>query len=117
MAYYSAMQAIGPGDEHIEVRTHGDARLMLPAMRKAIAVMYPTVALEHPMTRRRNLINRMSDSACSPHWVDSLACWRHCWWPQGLYGTTRFGSIVVKPKSGYAYHWGQPHPRLGDVDA
>jgi len=52
MAYYSAMQESDLATMHIEVRTQGDARSMLPAMRKAIAVMYPTVALEHPMTQQ-----------------------------------------------------------------
>jgi predicted permease len=52
IAYYSAMQASDLATMHIEVRTHGDAMSMLPAMRKAIAAMYPSVALEHPMTQR-----------------------------------------------------------------
>jgi ABC-type antimicrobial peptide transport system permease subunit len=37
---------------HIEVRTHGDAISMFPAMRKAIAALYPAVALEQPMTQQ-----------------------------------------------------------------
>ena len=52
MAYYSAMQESDLATMHIEVRTHGDAISMLPAMRKAIAALYPSVALEQPMTQQ-----------------------------------------------------------------
>ena len=52
MAYYSVMQSPDMGTMHIEVRTHGDAMSMLPAMRKTIATISPTVALEHPMTQQ-----------------------------------------------------------------
>jgi predicted permease len=52
MAYYSALQASDLATMHIEVRTHGDAMSMLAGMRKAIAAMYPTVALEQPMTQQ-----------------------------------------------------------------
>jgi predicted permease len=52
MAYYSAMQASDLATMHLEVRAHGDAMAMLPAMRRAIAAMSPTVALEKPMTQQ-----------------------------------------------------------------
>jgi ABC-type antimicrobial peptide transport system permease subunit len=52
MAYYAAMQESDLATMHIEVRTHGDAISMLPAMRKAIAALYPAVALEQPMTQQ-----------------------------------------------------------------
>jgi predicted permease len=52
MAYYSAMQASDLATMHIEVRTPGNAMAMLPVMRKAIAKMYPTVALEQTMTQQ-----------------------------------------------------------------
>ena len=52
MAYYSAMQASDMATMHIEVRTYGDAMAMLPALRKAVAAMYPTVPLEQPMTQQ-----------------------------------------------------------------
>jgi ABC-type antimicrobial peptide transport system permease subunit len=52
MAYYSAMQESDLATMHIEVRTHGDAISMLPAMRKAVAALYPAVALEQPMTQQ-----------------------------------------------------------------
>ncbi len=35
MAYYPAMQESDLATMHIEVRTHGDAMSMLPAMRKS----------------------------------------------------------------------------------
>jgi predicted permease len=52
MAYYAAMQELDLATMHIEVRTHGDAISMFPAMRKAIAALYPAVALEQPMTQQ-----------------------------------------------------------------
>jgi predicted lysophospholipase L1 biosynthesis ABC-type transport system permease subunit len=52
MAYYAAMQAQSLGTMHIEVRTRGDARLMLPVLRRSIAEAYPTIPLEEPMTQQ-----------------------------------------------------------------
>jgi predicted permease len=52
MAYFSAMQASDLATMHMEVRTRGDAMSMVPEMRKAIAAMHPTVALEKPMTQK-----------------------------------------------------------------
>jgi ABC-type antimicrobial peptide transport system permease subunit len=36
---------------HIEVRTRGDARAMLPVLRKIVAQAYPNVPIEQPMTQ------------------------------------------------------------------
>lgn len=52
IAYYSATQTRDLSTMHIEVRTHGDAMAMLPATRNAVAALYPTVALEKPMTQQ-----------------------------------------------------------------
>jgi len=52
MAYFAAMQAPSLGTMHIEVRTQGDARAMLPGMRKIVAQAYPDVPLEQPMTQQ-----------------------------------------------------------------
>jgi predicted permease len=51
MAYYAEMQAPSLGTMHIEVRTRGDARAMLPGLRKVVAQAYPNVPLEQPMTQ------------------------------------------------------------------
>ena len=51
MAYYAEMQAPSVGTMHIEVRTRGDARAMLPVLRKIVAQAYPNVPLEQPMTQ------------------------------------------------------------------
>ncbi len=51
MAYYAAMQFSSLGTMHLEVRTHGDAMVMLPALRKSVAALYPSVPLERPMTQ------------------------------------------------------------------
>jgi ABC-type antimicrobial peptide transport system permease subunit len=52
IAYCSAAQTRDLSTMHIEVRTQGDAMSMLPAMRNAVAAVYPTVALEKPMTQQ-----------------------------------------------------------------
>ncbi len=52
IAYYSAMQTPNLSTMHMEVRTRGDAMSMLPEMRRAVAAMYPTVALEKAMTQQ-----------------------------------------------------------------
>ncbi len=52
MAYYAAMQSSTLGTMHVEVRTQGDAMVMLPALRKTVAALYPSVPLERPMTQR-----------------------------------------------------------------
>ncbi len=36
----------------IEVRTHGDARSLLPELRKTVSQMYPNVPLEQPITQQ-----------------------------------------------------------------
>jgi len=46
------MQSKSLGTMHIEVRTRGDAASLLPAMRKAVASLYPNVPLEQPMTQQ-----------------------------------------------------------------
>jgi predicted permease len=50
-AYYDQMQRPVIGTMHIEVRTRGDAEMMLPVLRKVVAQAYPTVPLEQPMTQ------------------------------------------------------------------
>ena len=52
MAYTAEMQSKSLGTMHIEVRTRGDAASLLPAMRKAVASLYPNVPLEQPMTQQ-----------------------------------------------------------------
>ncbi len=52
MAYYAAMQFSSLGTMHLEVRTRGDAMAMLPALRKSVAALYPSVPLERPMTQQ-----------------------------------------------------------------
>jgi predicted permease len=52
MAYFPAMQESSLATMHMEVRTQGDAMALLPAMRKAVAEIYPTVPLEQPMTQQ-----------------------------------------------------------------
>ncbi len=52
MAYYAAMQASSLGTMHLEVRTYGDDMVMLPALRKSVAALYPSVPLERPMTQK-----------------------------------------------------------------
>jgi predicted permease len=51
MAYYAEMQSPSVGTMHIEVGTRGDARAMLPVLRKVVAEAYPNVPLEQPMTQ------------------------------------------------------------------
>jgi predicted permease len=51
MAYYAQMQAPSLGTMHIEVRTRGDAEVMLPVLRKTLAEAYPNIPLEKPMTQ------------------------------------------------------------------
>lgn len=64
---------------HVEVRTRGDAMSMLPEIRKAVAAMYPEVALEKPMTQQASLMSRTSNKECLVRWEDSLAFSRRCW--------------------------------------
>ncbi len=52
MAYFAAMQSSQLGTMHLEVRTQGDANAVLPALRKAVASLYPSVPLEQPMTQQ-----------------------------------------------------------------
>jgi predicted permease len=51
MAYYPARQKSSLATMHLEVRVHGEAMVLLPAMRKVIAEMYPAVPLQQPMTQ------------------------------------------------------------------
>jgi predicted permease len=51
MAYYPAMQSSSLATMHVELRAHGDAIALLPAMRKLIAEMYPMVPLQEPLTQ------------------------------------------------------------------
>lgn len=52
MAYYAQMQAPSIGTMNIEVRTRGDAAMLLPELRKTVASMYPNVPLEQPMSQQ-----------------------------------------------------------------
>jgi predicted permease len=52
MAYTAEMQSKSLGAEHIEVRARGDAKSLLPEMRKAVAALYPNVPLEDPTTQK-----------------------------------------------------------------
>jgi predicted permease len=52
MAYYSQMQWPQLGTMHIEVRVRGDARAMLPEMRKVVASLDPNMPLDKPMTQQ-----------------------------------------------------------------
>jgi predicted permease len=52
IAYFARMQSNPVGIMHIELRTRGDALVMLPAVRKMMAVAYPDIPLEKPMTQR-----------------------------------------------------------------
>lgn len=52
MAYYASMQYKSLGTMHVEVRTLGDAKAMLPALRKEVSAIYPNVPLEQPMTQQ-----------------------------------------------------------------
>jgi predicted permease len=52
MAYYAALQSLSLGTMHIEVRTRGDAKLLLPMLRKTVAEAYPNIPLEQPMTQQ-----------------------------------------------------------------
>jgi predicted permease len=51
MAYYPAMQKSSLATMHLEVRARGEAMALLPAMRQALAEMYPAVPLQQPMTQ------------------------------------------------------------------
>jgi predicted permease len=50
MAYYAQMQAPVIGTMSIEVRTRGDARNLIPQMRKTVAMSNPDIPLGNPMT-------------------------------------------------------------------
>jgi predicted permease len=52
MAYYAVMQFPSLGTMHLEVRTHGDAMVMLQALRRSVAALYPSVPLQRPMTQQ-----------------------------------------------------------------
>jgi len=52
MAYYAQMQAPSMGTLNMEVRTRGEVSAMLPALRKAVASMYPNIPLEQPMSQQ-----------------------------------------------------------------
>ncbi len=52
MAYSAAMQMPALGQMHIEVRVRGNALAALPEMRKTVALLYPNVPLEKPMTQQ-----------------------------------------------------------------
>jgi predicted permease len=52
MAFTAAMQDDSLGTMSIEVRARGDARSLLPEMRKLVAGLYPDVPLEQPMTQQ-----------------------------------------------------------------
>ena len=52
MAFYAQMQASSLATMHVEVRTHGNSRAMLPELRKTVAALYPNVPLEEPMTQQ-----------------------------------------------------------------
>lgn len=52
MAYYAQMQAPSIGTMHVEVRTRGEAGLMLPVLRKVVAQAYPDVPLQKPLTQQ-----------------------------------------------------------------
>jgi len=52
MAYYAAMQSQSLGTMHVEVRTRGNSDAMLPVLRKVVALAYPNVPLQQPMTQQ-----------------------------------------------------------------
>jgi predicted permease len=52
MAYTAEMQEQSLGTEHIEVRTRGSAKALLPELRKTVAGLYPDVPIEQPMTQK-----------------------------------------------------------------
>jgi predicted permease len=52
MAYTAEMQSQTLGTMHMEVRTRGDAKALLPELRKAVASLYPNAPLEDPMTQQ-----------------------------------------------------------------
>jgi len=52
MAYYAAMQDKSLSNMQVEVRTRGDARNLLPALRRTVSQMFPNVPLEQPMTQQ-----------------------------------------------------------------
>jgi predicted permease len=52
MTYVAEMQSQLLGTMHIEVRTRGDAKALLPVMRKTVAELYPNVPLEDPITQK-----------------------------------------------------------------
>jgi predicted permease len=52
MAYYAAMQFSSLGTMHLEVRTRGAAMALLPALRKSLAALYPSIPLERVMTQQ-----------------------------------------------------------------
>jgi len=53
MAYYAQMQRRVLGTMQIEVRTRGNALVILPELRKIVAALYPNVPLEEPMTQQQ----------------------------------------------------------------
>jgi predicted permease len=57
MAYYAVMQAPTLGTMHIELRTRGDAMAILPALRQAMAEMYPDIPLEQPIAQQEQFDN------------------------------------------------------------
>jgi predicted permease len=57
MAWYAAMQSESLPTEQIEVRARGDARALLPELRKTVAALYPDVPLERPMTQQAQFEN------------------------------------------------------------
>jgi predicted permease len=52
MAYYDQMQSPQIGTMHIEVRVRGDAKAMLPVMRRVVAAIDPNIPLDQPMTQQ-----------------------------------------------------------------
>jgi predicted permease len=52
MAYFAQMQAPVVGTMSIEVRTRGDARSLLPELRKTVAMSNPDIPLGDPMTQQ-----------------------------------------------------------------
>ena len=52
MAYYAEMQSPSIGTMNIEVRARGEASMMLPELRAAVASIYSNVPLEKPMSQQ-----------------------------------------------------------------
>jgi predicted permease len=57
MAYNAMMQAPTLGTMHIELRTRGDSMAILPALRQAMAEMYPDIPLEQPIAQQEQFDN------------------------------------------------------------